>query len=331
MSLIKLLKGLGYYFQAIIILLRQKIYLKNYFLSDLVFPSSLEKEYYFKSTHYNRTKQYLLANRFFGELLCVLRGQKMSSSEMKSFTNLSACAPIFDDFFDNGETDLHKINELLNNPKKEVPESDMQKLAVHFLQNILSNLSDHEEFLKTANLLFEAQKAAGARQHEEENIRNLWKYSEQKGGHSGLLYALLLTHPLTDMEKEIAFDLGAFGQFMDDVFDIYDDKKNGVFTFPNTSETVKEIEAFMNNTISIIFEKIDNHNCSHNAKRDFKNILQILASAIRVALAQYKRIEKEHRVAPISCLKLDRKKWIVDMENPSNLFKMFQISLSRIN
>lgn len=331
MSLKKLFKGLGYYFHAFFILLRQKKYLKNSFLKDMEFPSNLEKEYYFNSKFYNRTKQYMLANQFYGELLCILRGRKMDKIEIKRFAALSACAPIFDDFFDKKSDDLDKIRNLLNNPDNELPESELQKLALHFLNNILTEINNQDEFLINANLLFEAQKASEYYQRKEGKCNQLWHYSQQKGGYSGLLYALLLENSLSELEKEIAFDLGAFGQLMDDVFDIYDDRLNQINTFPNNAKTLSEIEEFMESYLIKITEKIGNHSSSSGSKIDFINILQILASAIRVALAQYKRIEKEYKVAPKSCLKLDRKKWIVDMENPANLFKMFQISLSRIN
>ncbi len=323
--------GVSYYAQAIGIYLRLRKYLKKNFLSDLNFPDHLQKEYYYQSKYYNRTQQYMHANHFFGELLCVLRGSKLTKEERKRFANLSACAPIFDDFFDKEEDALIKIKKLLNDVDNEKPESDEQKLAVLFLQNILSDLDEKVPFLEAANTLFNAQTEAKIYQSNGSSAEDLWPYSRQKGGYSGVMYALLLDHALSLEEKELAFELGAFGQFMDDVFDLYDDTAAGIYTFPNSSNSVKEIELFFEQLLESILLKVKRLNYQVQAKNDFSNILQIFASAIRLALKQYNEIEKKYSIAPYQALKLDRKYWIVDMEKPKNAFKMFRLGLSYLS
>lgn len=331
MSLKQLKLGISYYTQAIGIYWRLRKYLKHSFLTDLNFPSTLEQEYFYGSKYYNRTKQYMHANHFFGELLCVLRGSKMNNAERKRFANLSACAPIFDDFFDKEQADLAKIKQLLNAVNTEVPETDEQKLAVLFFQNILTDVNSKDEFLAAANHLFEAQAKAKKQQAIESEPERLWDLSRQKGGYSGLMYAMLLSHNLTDQEKDLAFELGAFGQFMDDVFDLYDDKAEGVYTLPNTSKSVKEIELFFEQILKSLLKNIEAFEGSLQAKKDFVNILQIFAAAIRLALLAYTSIESKYKIGPENCLQIERKYWIVDMEKPRNTFKMFRIGLSHLN
>ncbi len=323
--------GISYYAQAIGIYWRLRKYLKHSFLKDLNFPSALEREYFYGSTYYNRTKQYMHANHFFGELLCVLRGSKMDNAERKRFANLSACAPIFDDFFDKEQEDLTKIKQLLNAVNTEIPETEEQKLAAIFLQNILSDINNPNDFLDAANHLFDAQDQAKKQQAIESEAEHLWNLSRQKGGYSGLMYALLLSHDLSDQEKGLAFELGAFGQFMDDVFDLYDDRASGVFTLANTSKSVKEIEDFFFQMLESLLDKIDAFDGSLKAKKDFANILQIFAGAIRLAFQLYAKVESKYKVSPKDCLQIKRKHWIVDMEKPQNAFKMFRIGLSHLN
>lgn len=323
--------GISYYAQAIGIYWRLRKYLKRSFLTDLNFPSALEQEYFYGSSYYNRTKQYMHANHFFGELLCVLRGSKMDDAERKRFANLSACAPIFDDFFDKEQEDLTKIKQLLNAVDTEIPETDEQKLAVIFLQNILSDINSPDDFLSAANHLFDAQGQAKKQQALELEPLELWNLSRQKGGYSGLMYALLLSHNLSDQEKDLAFELGAFGQFMDDVFDLYDDRAAAIYTLPNTSKLVKEIEFFFVELMESILKKVEAFDGSLQAKKDFANILQIFAGAIRLAFKQYAKIESKYKISPKDCLQIERKHWIVDMEKPQNAFKMFRIGLSHLN
>lgn len=323
--------GIGYYAQAIRIYWRLRKYLKHRFLVDLHFPSALEKDYFYGSKYYNRTKQYMHANHFFGELLCVLRGYKMLDLERKRFANLSACAPIFDDFFDKDREELGKIRSLLNAVNTEIPETEEQKLAAVFLQNILEDIKNKDEFLDAANHLFDAQEKAKRQQAIEGNPEQLWNLSRQKGGYSGLMYALLLSHHLSDQEKDLAFELGAFGQFMDDVFDLYDDRAAGVYTLTNTSESVKELELFFLKLLDAILKKIAAFDGSDKVKRDFENILQIFAGAIRLAFQQYAATESKYKSGPKECMQIERKHWIVDMEKPQQAFKMFRIGLSHLN
>ncbi len=322
--------GLGYYAQAIRIFLQLRKYLKRSFIQDLQFSNQLEKQYFYHSTYYNRTKQYMHANHFFGELLCILRAYTLTENEYKSFANLSACAPLFDDFFDKGQEDLSKIKRLLNDIEGEKVETEEQKLAAHFLKNILNDLDQKADFLSAANRLFIAQQTAKKNQSIEASPKDLWEYSKQKGGYSGLMYALLLNHTLSDEEKKLAFELGAFGQFMDDVFDLYDDRKAGVFTLPNSARSVSEIEAFFEDLLQSIKDILVKMNFAEQAKKDFVNVLEIFASAIRLALQHYSFLEDKYQISPSECLKMERENWIVDMEKPSNAFKMFRIGLRHL-
>lgn len=324
----QLLKGVKYYAQALGVFLQLQRYLKRHFLSDLNFPDSLVRDYYYGSPYYNRTKQYMHANHFFGELLCVLRGKKMTKAERMRFANLSAVAPIFDDFFDKQASDLQKVKDLLNAPQTELAETEEQKLAVLFLQNCLDTISDKNAFLAAANKLFDAQVDALEKQSKQTEPAQLWQFSEKKGGYSGVMYAHLLEGSLSPDMEGLAYDLGAFGQFMDDVFDLYDDRKAGVYTFPNTAKNVKEVDDFFHAMLKAIIDKVNHLEFPKKSKQDFYNILQIFATSIRMALQQYQKIESEKRVPPSQCIQLERSLWIVDMERPINVFKMFKHSLS---
>lgn len=330
-SIKQLSLGIGYYTQAIGVFMRLRKYLKQDFIRDLSFPNQLEQEYYYNSKYYNRTKQYMHANHFFGELLCILRGEKMNHLERKRFANLSACAPIFDDFFDKDKEELSKIKDLLNLSESVIPTSEEQKLAVLFLDNILTDIENESAFMDAANQLFEAQLKAKVFQNKEANADDLWMLSKQKGGYSGLMYALLLSHKLTLEEQELAFELGAFGQFMDDVFDLYDDRNAGIFTMPNTAKSVLDIDLFFEDLLSSIKAKVLKYKVDSQVQNDFINVLHIFSAAIRLALQDFKKVESKFDISPSQCLNIDRKYWIIDMEKSQNAFKMFRIGLSYLS
>jgi len=233
-------KGIYYYGKALYIYARLKRYLNNSFKTDLGFKDQAEEKYFYHSAYYNRTKQYMHANHFFGELLCLLRGQIMQKNERRNFANLSSCAPIFDDFFENDD-DLQHIYKLLIKPNVQDAKNNKEQLAVHFLNNILEALPHKTPFIHAAKNLFQAQEDSKKQKDSNLSAEILLDISIRKGGYSGLMYTHLL-NPLHKKELlDIGYDLGSFGQLMDDVFDIYDDSAEGIRTFANQAKTVTSL------------------------------------------------------------------------------------------
>ncbi len=322
-------KGIYYYTKAALIYRRLRKYLQTEFGKDLNFPSQIKKEYFYHSPYYNRTKQYVHANHFFGELLCLLRGKTIEAEERMRFTNLSSCAPIFDDFFEKG-ANLEHIHHLLYQPDPANTHTDQEQLAVHFLNNILFSIKEKEVFLIAAENLFQAQVDSKTQTNKQLPSEKLLDISIRKGGYSGLMYGLLLNEAHEKEFLDIAYTLGSFGQLMDDVFDIYDDAKDGVRTFANQSKDVKEIqkvldfqrEKILHQLVLLSKEKYQIHH--------FINVFHIFSSTIEIALSHYRTIEINHNISPNQCLNLPRKAWIVDMEKPASIWRLFYLSVQKI-
>lgn len=323
------LKGINYLGRAFFIYRSLRTYLKRDFFKDLEFPNPLEKDYFYHSSYYNRTQQYMHANHFFGELLCLLRDKTLLPIERKRFANLSSCAPIFDDFFDR-ESNIQHISELLRNPDIKNAQTDTEELAVLFLKNILATLENSEAFLNAAMLLFQAQKDSKLQKDHHLHKEMLQDISIRKGGYSGLMYAHLLNPPSGKDFLEMAYILGAYGQLMDDVFDLYDDAQEGIRTFANQSQNVKEIREIIHIHKYSIFSLLEKMNLENGILKHFSNVLAFFSSTIEIALSQYEFIERKAGISPIQCLQLPRKAWIVDMEKPYQIWKLFKLAAGKM-
>ncbi|NOR88108.1 MAG: hypothetical protein GQ527_10900 [Bacteroidales bacterium] len=322
-------KGIYYYTRAALIYRSLRSYLKKDFSSDLNFPNQLKEDYFYHQSYYNRTKQYMNANHFFGELLCLLRGKPIRKEERMRFANLSSCAPIFDDFFEKG-ANLDHVFHLLKNPSPQNVQNESEELAVIFLNNILNSLSQKTEFLESSYLLFQAQSDSKSQNNQTLSKQELLDISLRKGGYSGLMYAHLLDDSKEKYFLEIAYLLGGLGQLMDDIFDIYDDAKEGIRTFANQSENLKEIREIIHNQIQEIRQRFPTLSKENYQLYHFSNVLEIFITTIEIALQHYDEIEAKHKINPHQCLQLDRKLWIVDMEKPANIWHLFQLSLSNL-
>ncbi len=322
-------KGIYYYSKALFIYAGLKRYLNQSFKADLEFKDQTEETYFYHSPYYNRTKQYMHANHFFGELLCLLRGRRMQKDERRNFANLSSCAPIFDDFFENNN-DLPHIHQLLIKPNAKDAQNNKEQLAVHFLNNILASLPDKSPFIEAAKQLFQAQKDSKKQKDAELSEDRLLDISIRKGGYSGLMYSLLLNHSSHKELLDIGYDLGSFGQLMDDVFDIYDDRADGIRTFANQAKTVDSLYHIIKETEDAIVKKIKEMNSSQYETSHFLNVFKIFSTTIQLALEQYSEIEKEQGIGPSDCLLLNRDKWIVDMESKQNIWKLITKSVKKL-
>ncbi|MCK5774757.1 MAG: class 1 isoprenoid biosynthesis enzyme [Bacteroidales bacterium] len=322
-------KGIYYYGRAVYIYAHLKRYLHQGFKSDLAFENQINEAYFYDSPYYNRTKQYMHANHFFGELLCLLRDKVMQKEERRRFANLSSCAPIFDDFFENN-ADLSHIHQLLVNPKKGKAQNDEEKMAVHFLNNILNSLADKIPFIEAAEDLFTAQTDSKKQKDLTLTAAELLDISIRKGGYSGLMYTLLLHNSTDNNMLETGYLLGSFGQLMDDVFDIYDDSTDGIRTFANQSESVKNLSNIISIYEQKVVQRVQELDQLEYQTSHFLNVFSIFSTTIQLALNQYEKLEKETGLGPNQCLSNGRKKWIVDMETRQNIWRLFSLSLKKL-
>lgn len=322
------IKAFYLYGHASIIYLNLHRYLKKEYLKDLEFPEELKSNYFYHSNYYNRTKQYMHANHFFGELLTTILGRKMSKEERRLFANLSSCAPIFDDFFEN-KTDLDHIRVLLHHPDKNSALSPSEKLSVHFLNNILKSDINQKAFLQAADSLFLAQLESKNQKDKGLNQNQLLDISDRKGGFSGLMYTLLLQESSAKDFSSLGYHLGSFGQLMDDIFDLYDDQKEGIRTYVNQSRKMIELRFILEEKEQQILDLANRVSSSPKHFNKFKQVLEVFTSIIEIAIEQYETLELKQQVCPIDCLKLERKAWIIDMEKASNIRKLFFKSLNK--
>lgn len=315
--------------QGSLIYLRLLRFLKKDYFQLSHFPEDIKNGYSYHSPFYNRSKQYIHANHFFGELLCMIRGKKMSKEESINFALLSSCAPVFDDFFEK-DADYFAVRQLMHHPNVDQASTDSEKLAAVFFSNLLNKLDNKDSLLEAADQLFDAQLASKTQINESLSLEELLQISINKGGFSGLMYASLLENVQSENFNQLAFYLGAYGQLMDDVFDLFDDAKAGIRTFANQSDTVKEIRMIIEEQEQKIIEQLDKMHLLRKNKEGFKQVLAVFSSIIEIAIRQFEKNESEKNLAPNKCLQSDRKYWIIDMEKASNIWKLFSLSAYRI-
>ena len=120
-----------------------------------------------------------------GEGFCLLRGKKMTDTERYKLTYMGALTGLFDDLFDEKNTEENHIKELVNNPSESVAANSHEKLFIRFYEKVLESgnsalVKEHLNRVYNAQVLSKGQKDPGIR---EEDIRYI---TIEKGANSSI-------------------------------------------------------------------------------------------------------------------------------------------------
>ncbi len=274
-----------------------------------------------------RLTQYVQVHSLLDFSLCGLAGRKMSRVELKACVYFCACLPLYDDFFDKSNLCKKEIKDLMHSPQGFKPENSVQELFVYLLGVVYQNLPNSELFGRYFEQLYygqqESKKLVDSRLSKEE----VQKIAFQKGGYSALLFRSVLKHPLIDGEEKALYQLGAVGQVLDDLFDLWDDLEEGINTIatkfnkdftPVFNLYIKEVDQ-----LKLSFQAL---NYQQKNKDNFIRELMLLVNGGTICGKHYLKLQAENG-GVFDIQKIGREALVCDMENKFNRLKMIKQSI----
>jgi hypothetical protein len=276
---------------------------------------------------HHRIEQYINFCQLLGQTVCALYGRKMSAQEEIRFFQLSLLGPVFDDFFDKDNLSHGTIKLMIRQPELHKPGSDIENIFIQYLRRIYLSLSNPDPFRNACLKLHDAQIESLRQNDPDLPINEIQCISMDKGGISGILYRHLLDEPLKDGEIGAIYQLGTLGQFVDDIFDYYDDWKDGIRNAANclNNQTLLKIQfkQAVNETV-IRFRHLDYPTENIN---ELLSLLNILISPVWLCLDRFddltfkygERINPEH---------IQRSEMICDMEKWINRLSLYFKSIN---
>ena len=242
---------------------------------------------------------------------------------MALFSAMSIIAPIFNNFFDNTKrVNTVRINKLIEIEELVENKTKKEKIFRNFLDFIYKNIFSAKEFQKNAQNLVTAQRNDKRLQSCGIDKNEIIKSEAQKGGISAIMYALLLTkEEYSEKEYQLFFELGIIGQFVDDIFDFYEDRERGIVTQANIYKNPRKISKAFEAKFADFKVNLQNSNYSKKNISAFLGVINIIISSARICLKQFdNKIYKKHNTLYVD--NLARKDKICDMEKTSNRLKM---------
>lgn len=241
--------------------------------STVVNDGSIDEEDIKKITNYYG----LAVPAILGEAICMLRNKEMTSTERLVSTCQGAVTGLGDDFFDKKRLSEEALKNLIESPDLNSGNTELEKMALNFYKIALSS-NTHSDLMKTQILkVFQAQLNSKKQTNPALSIPEIKLITFQKGAQSLLFYRTAFDHPMKKGEAHMLNILGGLMQLSNDIFDVYKDHQNGIYTLVTTTSKIKSLRDLYDETLKSGIQAA--FQLEYNVK-DIRKFLQILSLAI---------------------------------------------------
>jgi len=264
---------------------------------------------------------------FIGQPYTKLRNKAFCTDELERITLLGSLTALFDDLFDNQEYDYSKLQFLLENPIISTNNTDFENSLITIYNQILESSKNKILVSDLAKKIHFAQLESTKQQSNNLSTPELTNITYNKGGYSMLLYRAAFDEPISALEKQLYYKIGAIGQLENDIFDIYKDSIDGIHTLATETDSIATLRSIYNNLKLEIFSLVDSLNYPQSQKTEFKLSLKLIIERGNIALNFYEKSSKETQ-SQFKPQELSKKRLICDMEKPINIVKLIHYASS---
>tara|TARA_B100000401_G_C52715856_1_gene676187 strand:- start:33 stop:1022 length:990 start_codon:yes stop_codon:yes gene_type:complete len=275
-----------------------------------------------------RMRGYILIQTLWTAGFCLLRGERIKNNELKAIVNISALAPLYDDFFDKVEMPSQKIHALVNTPFDYKPDSDIEMLFLEFSQRIHKNVQDIPFYLENAKNVFTAQyeskKLVSKNLLDRDFVKEI---AFNKGGATVVCMCNMLNKKLSNEEHKLMLQLGGVAQYLDDIFDLREDYLEGRQTLANPIQNTKVLKRCFLDEIRKFKRGLEISAYTKPNQIAFYIPVSYVLGATLLCTKRYELLEdKTNGVFKID--QYSRDDMVLDMDRWSNRIKAFKLSLT---
>jgi hypothetical protein len=214
------------------------------------------------------------------------------------------------------------IQEKINIPLK----SHKEIAYAYLLKKVYHFVADKSRFYEFFQEVYQAQWQSKSLLNPELPRSELAAISARKGAVSAWVFRSLIAEPISPEELNMLEQLGYLGQFMDDIFDLYDDHQEGLQTLANdySGDFTPVYEKFLMEIeeLKVLIQKLP---FSKNRKMCFQRELMLMVSGGILACQHFLKVQRKYGHLDIQ--NIPRKELIVDMESKKNHVKMLLLAL----
>ena len=250
------------------------------------------------------------------ESFCVLHGRKLTEKERWTATCQGAMTGLFDDFFDKNFLDNEAILLKTIRKTEAVEKKQNEKLFEVFYDNAIQHIHDRQKMTEALKDVYEAQ-LESKKQTNNLSPAEIEYITLSKGGYSLLFYRTAVNEKLSVAENEMLFHAGGLMQLCNDIFDVYKDRENKIFTLATTCQNIRELKNEFRQQLAIVQLKIGQLPFARKNKERFFNMIDLAVfSRTEVCLQQLMKVQRKN--GGFNLPRLSRVELICDMDNAKN-------------
>jgi len=229
----------------------QKKFIKKYLVRELkpfrlTSDDSLSKEDFIKITHYYG----LGVPAILGNTFCQLHNKKFEKQERLVMTYLGGISGLLDDLFDDPEKEWTHLEEFILAPEKLEPKNNFEAILKHLYLKGLENSENSDALKKQAFLVFITEKQS-LQQQSIIAPKKIKELTFLKGGHSFIYYRLCINAPLHNPERKMIYQFGGLMQMGNDIFDVWEDRKEEIHTLATIEKDIKLLRKTFNSELEL--------------------------------------------------------------------------------
>ncbi len=249
-----------------------------------------------------------------------LYGETLSEEERKRATLFGILTPVGDDLFDIDKLDIESIYHITFQPETFSATTFSAYVAKEIQTYLLYNTPHTNEYLLASADVLNIQAETGKQTDKNISPNELRRITYTKGAVSVVIYHQCLDKTASEPMLDALFYIGSLYQLGNDLFDLYKDVRDNIYTLINTCTNYKLFKQQFIKRVRTQNEKIMALPYDEKNKREFCIVINTINARSMVAINQFIRMQKK-TVQPVNWWKRQRKEMIVDMENPLNIIR----------
>src|SRR4051812_10064286 len=306
----------------------KEIQLQKRFNNSFLLPylDELEMKYGGSFAPEQRQKIVNYYGMFITSFLCSsykrLYGETLTEEERKRATLFGILTPVGDDLFDIDKLDVESIAAITFTPETYTANGFAAHVAKEIQTYLLGHVPHTEAYLQASEDVLKIQAETAKQTNKNISLQDLQRITYTKGAVSVVIYHQCLNEPASDRMLDALFYIGSLYQLGNDLFDLYKDVRDNIYTMVNTCKDYNAFKQQFLDRVKIQNQKINALPYNEKRKQEFCIVMNTINARSMVAIDQFIRTqEKEGKT--IDWWKKERKDMIVDMEKPANFLKWF--------
>ena len=252
--------------------------------------------------------------------LCI-KGRRLTLQESQRLAIISAMATLYDDLIDEEDWEKEQYFKILNRTLPEEQQTPKVKLIFALDDELRNYWQPTQVYQDALKLAIEWQVISARQLSNEISLQEILHISEEKCGNSSLLWASIMDEDWKPEDKQFIYQSGYVGQIVNDLFDAYKDREDGVFTIVRKAGSIKEAKAIFLQECGKLHQNILQCHVARSRQLTTIRRMACIHAFALVSLDHLQHTEKKY-AQPMDWSKAQRSELVTDMAFWSNKFKL---------